>query len=120
MEKNIFLRFWIQNVPISSLSGIFPPKIIRNRRKKVLFKNISQCTIWPSGIKKAAKLTEILSAASQKNINSEGQSFRIKKLILLITVRILIKTDRGRGDRGRGGGEGSNNCQNDTYFMDGP
>ena len=39
--KNIFLRCWIQNDPISRLSGIFPPKNGRNERKKIKFRKIS-------------------------------------------------------------------------------
>ena len=60
----------------------FHQKKWQKPEKKVNFKTISvtakidvKCTIWPSGIKKDAKLTDILSAAPQKNINPEDQSF---------------------------------------------
>ena len=84
--KNIFLRCWIQNDPISRLSGIFPPKNGRNERKKVNFKKISlsrrkqlsNAQFGQVESKKLKKLTDILFAASQKYINPEYESFRIK------------------------------------------
>ena len=78
-KKNIFLRCWIRNDPISRLCG-------RNERKQVNFtkislsrrKQLSNAQFGQVKSKKLKKLTDILFAASQKYINPEYESFRIK------------------------------------------